>query len=262
MYEALLPSTQERVEVKGLTLKQLVELQSSVFMEHTNLYVVLTKLAKLVHQSIGTPIPFDDWLGTISDQDLHALVFALYRDTFGPDLQVTVTCPEKRTSVPIKINLDTQVTVSLSNNNPIDLTERQSIDIPIGTRTFSVTYRPTRALEDQLCVYNVTGLALDLSNMSKDELSLFSLRVPTVLQVSSDLGTFKRPPCTAPLARMRDWFMKLQEVLGNVPLSTLSVLEPKEPVSIDFQLKYPCPQCGDIHTESLNFFLYLLERLV
>ena len=262
MYESLLPSSHERVEVRGLTLRQLVELQSSVFLEHTNLYVVLTKLAKLIHQSITVSLTFEEWVGTISDQDLHALVFALYRDTFGPELQLPLTCPNKQKSFNLKVNLDTQLLVSFDKDTPVDLTQKQDLELAIGSRIFTITFRPYRTLEDQLCIYATTGLSLDLTNMSRDELSLFSLKVPTVIQISSEMGTFKRPPCTAPVGKLREWFMRLQEVLGQAPVSTISALDPKEPPQANFQVKYPCPECGEEHSEVLNFFLYLLERLV
>jgi hypothetical protein len=262
MYECLLPSTFERVEVRGLTLRQLVELQSSVFIEHTNLYVVLIKLARLIHQSITAPLPFEEWVGTISDQDLHSLVFGLYRDTFGPELQLTLICPSTQKQQSQKINLDTQLQVTTATDQPIDVLQKSSLDITIGTRTFSITYRPFRLLEDQLCAYHLTGLALDLSTMSKDELSLLALKVPTILQIASDLGTWKRPPCTVPLNKMREWFIRVQDILGQLPVSQLSSLEPTEPPTIDFKLKYVCSECGEEHTESLNFFQHLLERLV
>jgi len=256
MFEVLLPSTGKKVNVRGLTLKEELMLQSSLFVESQSLYTKFLKLSEICHNAIQSDVPFQGWLKQITESDLHAICYGIYYDTYGPKLKLTITCPNCNTpNSEVVVNLDKIELSGEVNTNNEDIFSNTTVVLSTG---LELVLHPYITFDDQLMILTQANVEDIIS-----EKQLVATKFATIEEVHYQGKTYKRPNHTE-AEKVGTWLDMLGNLTGDVPLKEFNekVNPQTPPYTLSFSIPFNCRKCRKQSKIELNFFRYLLESVI
>jgi len=256
MFEVLLPSSGKKVNVRGLTLKEELILQSSLLIESQSLYTKFTRLAEICHNAIQSEMPLSIWLKQTTESDLHAICYGIYYDTYGPKLKLTVTCPNCNVPNPeIIVNLDKIELSGQINTEGIDIFSNTNVVLSTG---LEVVLHPYITFDDQLIILT-QATTEDLVS----EKQLAAVKFATIEEVKYQNKNYKRPSYTE-TEKIASWLDVLSNLTGEVPLKEFNekVNPQPSPYTLTFTIPFNCKKCKKQSKVELNFFRYLLESVI
>lgn len=265
MYEVIMPSTGEKVLVRGLTLKEELAIHSTLLVDDRQLYSVSKVLSEKVYECVDGEKPkLEDWLLRISDTDLEPLLFGIFRETYGPELKISHVCETTKEPIEVTIDLDKVIIDGEVNTSGVDLYSPQE-KLLGGDPPISIHYRKYPTLADRLFVQNLTGISLDTmssSGVPKD--SLLAIKYPTIFELKVGQRTFSRPSWKAERVQLANWVKTLENTLKDTPIRELKALNISNeiPYSLSFTYRIKCNKCNSPHTIPLSFFRHLLDAVV
>ncbi len=285
MVEVLLPTTGTKVNIRGLTVEEELKIASSTTLMAGTMFDLYQRVCQLLYLCIedSNKPPFDQWLESITENDLQPLMYGVVKETFGDEFPYSYTCPVTHEEVDIKLNLETvQTQGTINDSNNTDNTNLRDVTI----NGITLTYAPLTYIADTLVplaflplslkdVINLNTNSIDqvldvlpslVGNKPEEEIinTLFSRKVSTIRQIALENNSkiIKRPSVDQ-IIKLKNFVTNDLAFLKQLPQrqfkNLLSVSE--NPYSISFVISVPtCKACGQSHEVIVDFFRIAMEQ--
>jgi len=273
MFECLIPSLGQQVMVRGLTLQDELNVQTTVQLLSGTAYDQMLKIVKIVYECLEIekekPL-FEDWLNTIAESDLDPLLYGIFHETYGSTLKLQEVCPTNNESYSIQIDLSSLVIDGTVNTENVAWYEKREIVYNNITYRF-LSKRTLLATLAALCVspFSLTDLIRiqngeNPANLNEDILKSikFSSLTSTIYEIEKGGKVIHRPGLQQ-LVKIRDWFNITLSDLLKMPRAKFNETFPND-ISSPFTTLFSyhvtkCPQCGKKHKIVLDFFRYFWQ---
>jgi hypothetical protein len=282
-YEVILPTSGKRALVRGLTLKEELDIQKTSLIEEEDIIVKTLRLAEIAYTCINNKDLFENdfgnFLNQITDTDLNSIVFGIIYNTYGKDLPILYTCTKKdlkpdttnfsendleeikRGTLTGKVDLDK---VKLDGKVNIEGKVIDIKEVSVSDK-ITVTYAPFPFMSDSisaLAYLKTAGIsnAADAQKVPKESMSQisFSSRVSTVRTIKVE-GKTKLRPLHYPVENVADWYNSLFDMCQDLPAKDMKKIKlQSNPYTVTFKVPVVCKVCKQKHPIAID----CLQRLV